>query len=314
MPLIFLKLSGSDFKLQSLFNVIIVNYNSTRHSFKNIAALLKSSLHDNINIWVQDNASWDGAIRLKHRFPAIHLTLNPQNLGFGAAINQVIGQGRAPYVMLINPDACIEDGFFESVLEYMDKHRDIGILGPKVLDDDGSVQGSARAFPNPLTALFGRNSFLTRIFPNNALSRANVLNLNGANDRPMAVDWVSGACMVIRRDALPQTGNMDERFFMYWEDADLCKRMWLKGWKVVYYPKAVVSHQVGQSSRTKPYFTIYHFHKSCFRLYAKYAKWYDIPLIPIVIVALMIRAGAVVALTTLRRLKPAKTSRLSNSA
>ncbi len=284
-------------------DIIIINYNSTRHSTINIAALLKSQIRDLITIYVQDNASNDGAVDLRQSFPPIQLTLNPKNLGFGAAINQVIGQGRAPYVMLINPDACIEDGFFESVVDYMDKHRDIGILGPKVLDDDGSVQGSARAFPNPLTALFGRNSFLTRIFPNNALSRANVLNLNGVNDLPMTVDWVSGACMVIRREALAQTGNMDERFFMYWEDADLCRRMWLKGWKVVYYPKAVVSHQVGQSSRTKPYFTIYHFHKSCFRLFEKYAKWYHIPLIPIVIVALMFRAGAVAAWTTLKRLQ-----------
>ena len=116
----------------------------------------------------------------------------------------------------------------------------------------------------------------------------------------MEVDWVSGACMVIAREALQQTGNLDERFFMYWEDADLCRRMWENGWKVIYFPGAVVHHQVGQSSRTNPYLAVMHFHKSCFRLFEKYSGWYFMPVYPLVIFALALRGLCIAALATFK--------------
>jgi hypothetical protein len=205
-------------------------------------------------------------------------------------------------VVLINPDAFIENDFFTKILVYMQNNLSIGILGPKVLDYDGTVQGSARAFPNLLTGFFGRNSYLTKMFPNNPISRANILNLSHPKDQSMEVDWVSGACMVIRKEALIRTGHLDERFFMYWEDADLCRRMWENGWKVVYYPKAVVHHQVGQSSRTHPYLTIMHFHKSAFKLFVKYSKGYQTFFYPFVASLLMIR-GILVAFLTLIKTK-----------
>jgi GT2 family glycosyltransferase len=284
--------------MDKLFDVVIVNYNSTEHTKHNIEALIASDFGDRLNIMVVDNSSNEDVMILKQRFTRIHLLSNPKNIGFGAAVNQAILHSRAPYVVLINPDAYVESGFFKKILTFMQNHPSIGILGPKVLDYDGTVQGSARAFPNLLTAFFGRNSYLTRMFPNNAVSRANILNLNSLEDQSMTVDWVSGACMVIRRDALTQTGHLDERFFMYWEDADLCRRMWENGWKVVYYPKAVAHHQVGQSSRIHPYLTIMHFHKSAFKLFVKYSKGYQAFFCPLVASLLLIR-GILVAFLAL---------------
>jgi len=286
--------------MNKLFDVIIVNYNSTRNTEHNIQVLLKSDRKEHLNIIVQDNASNEDVITLKQRFAHIHLSLNQKNIGFGAAVNQAILNSKAPFVVLINPDAYIEKNFFSKTFAYLQKNPSIGILGPKVLDFGGTIQGSARSFPNLLTSLFGRNSYLTKVFPNNAISRANILNLNYSTDQSMEVDWVSGACMVIRREALAQTGNLDERFFMYWEDADLCRRMWENGWKVVYYPKAVVHHQVGQSSRTRPYLTIMHFHKSAFNLFAKYSSGYQVLLHPFVASVLAIRGILIAFLATIK--------------
>jgi hypothetical protein len=105
----------------------------------------------------------------------------------------------------------------------------------------------------------------------------------------MAVDWVSGACMVVRRDVMEAVGAFDERFFLYWEDTDLCRRIRDAGWKVVYVPRAEVIHSVGKSSGTRPLFSIFQFHKSCYRLYDKYARRPYSIFTPIAGIALMLR-------------------------
>ena len=105
----------------------------------------------------------------------------------------------------------------------------------------------------------------------------------------MEVDWVSGACMVVRREAMQAVGGFDKRFFLYWEDTDLCRRIWDAGWKVIYYPQAKVIHSVGKSSSTRPIFANYQFHKSCYRLYEKYAKGPFSIFTPLAGIALMYR-------------------------
>jgi len=183
--------------------------------------------------------------------------------------------------MLLNPDSYVMDGFFETIIHYMENNPKVGIVGPKIFDHDGSIQGSARSFPTPLTALFGRSSLFTRFFPNNPLTRANILTTISDGRTPMKVDWVSGACIIVRRKSVDDIGLMDERFFMYWEDADWCRRMWKKGWMVVYFPQASIIHYVGVSSGQAFLRSIFEFHKSSYRLFNKYTKnslWFLRPL------------------------------------
>ena len=182
-------------------------------------------------------------------------------------------QSTAPYIVLLNPDTHVTHGFFECVLRYMEENPDVGIIGPKVLNRDGSVQGSARSFPTLLTAFFGRNSLLTGWFPNSRLARQSIPTNISDGVAPMAVDWISGACMVVRKKAIDDVGFMDERFFMYWEDVDWCKRMWHSGWKVVYFPQASIVHYVGGSSDKLVLRSVFEFHKSCYRLFNKYTKF-----------------------------------------
>jgi GT2 family glycosyltransferase/glycosyltransferase involved in cell wall biosynthesis len=272
-----------------LLDIIIVNYNSTDYLLRCIKSIYGSLRELPAKVFVQDNASQDGVDRLKAEFPKVILSKNRYNMGFSRAINNALRQGDSPYIVLLNPDSYVMDGFFEPILRHMEENPDVGIVGPKILDHDGSVQGSARTFPTPLTGLFGRSSLLTRLFPNNRLTRENILTTRSDGKSPMEVHWVSGACMVVRRKAVDHVGLMDERFFLYWEDADWCRRMRRKGWKVVYFPESPVVHYAGASSEQAPLRSILEFHKSSYRLFEKYRKPSLWLLKPLAIVGLSLR-------------------------
>lgn len=283
-----------------LLDIVIVNYNSTDHLLRCLGSIYDSSQGIRTNIFVQDNASEDGIDRVLSMFPKVLLTKNSSNMGFARAVNKGLRQGSAPYILLLNPDSLIQGSFFEKIFDYMEEKPEVGILGPKILNPDGSVQGSARAFPNFFTGLFGRSSLLSRWFPNNAITRRNVLTFELKGITPTEVDWVSGACIVVRRKAVEAVGLMDERFFMYWEDADWCRRMWKKGWKVVYFLPARVVHHVGASSSTRPVRSLYQFHKSSYKLFNKHARVALRILSPLVAFGLVVRFGLVAMLSALR--------------
>jgi len=274
----------------SLVDIIIVNFNSTDYVLSCIQSIEDAIEEDAIaNIFVEDNHSSDQVERINTRFPHVFLTINPRNIGFAAAINRALTRSSAPFVVLLNPDSIVNKDFIKTLLAYMANHPDVGIVSPKILNSDGTVQGSARSFPTPMTALFGRSSFLSRCFPNNKLTSQNILTHRSDGKTPIEVDWVSGACMMIRRKAFLDVGYLDEHFFMYWEDADLCKRFWDHGWKVVYYPKVEVIHFVGGSSEKSPIKSILEFHKSSFKIFFKYSNPTYRFFSPFVATALMFR-------------------------
>jgi GT2 family glycosyltransferase len=255
-----------------VLDIVIVNHNSTDDLMLCLQSIYDSLGDIPTTVFIQDNASDDDLDRLHSSFPQAIVSKNRDNIGFARAINKGLAQGAAPYVALINPDTIVHKGCFEETLTYMEKTTDIGVVGPRVLNTDGTTQGSARAFPTPFTGLFGRNTVLTKWFPNNPITRANMLTSRSHIKMPMDVDWVSGACMVVRRRAIEEVGLLDTRFFLYWEDADWCRRMWQKGWKVVYHPIPTVVHSVGTSSSKRPLRSLIEFHKSCYRLFDKYNR------------------------------------------
>jgi len=270
-------------------DIIIVNYNSTDFLLECIDSIYRSLNGRSAQIFVEDNASTDGVDRINRHFPDVCVNRNRLNIGFGAAVNQAIRKGKSPYVVLINPDAKIEKGLFDEAVDYLNENHDIGIIGPRVFDSTGDIQGSARSFPTPLTALFGRQSLFTRLFPDNRITQANLLANQSDGQTPIEVDWVSGACMLVRRKAIDQTGLMDERFFMYWEEADWCRRMKDKKWRIVYYPRATVLHYVGKSSTKLLVRSIYEFHKSVYLLFQKYNNGSLHFLKPLIISGLFLR-------------------------
>jgi GT2 family glycosyltransferase/glycogen synthase len=256
-----------------------------------------------VNIFVLDNGSCDDPDQIPQLYPNIHFIKNAKNIGFAAAVNKAIAMGNAPYVTLLNPDTLVTDTFFEEAFSFLEESSKIGLIGPKILDENKNIQGSARSFPTILTSLFGRNSPLTKMFPNNAISRSNILTITNDGFTPMSVDWVSGACMIVRRKVIEEVGMLDERFFIYWEDADWCWRIRQAGWQVVYYPKAVIFHSIGQSSSTNPIYAIYHFHRSSFYLFKKYTQWPIRSLDPITLFLLAMRFFLVMLLQILEQRK-----------
>ncbi|MBN2033310.1 MAG: glycosyltransferase family 2 protein [Deltaproteobacteria bacterium] len=279
-----------------MIDVIIVNFNSTRWVLRCLESFRDEIKRQRVKVIVQDNASSESLACIKEAFPDVLVRRNAGNIGFARAVNQALEVSGSEYVTILNPDTVVMEGFWPSSLEFMVENPQVGVLGPAILNPDGTVQGSARAFPGLLTALFGRNSPLSRLLPKNAITRANVLSRRSDGITPMEVDWVSGACMLVRRQAIKEVGMMDPRFFLYWEDADWCRRMWMKGWKIVYFPSAKVVHQVGASSSTKPVLSLYEFHRSSYKLFNKQIKDPFGLLSPFVAFALAMRFGLVLAL------------------
>ena len=278
-----------------MLDIIIVNYNSTDCLLNCLKSLYDTLADLSANVFVQDNGSRDGVGRINKQFPEVHFCQNKSNIGFASAVNNALKQCSAPYVVLLNPDSLVKKGFFISILQYMTDNPNVGIIGPKILDGDGKIQGSARSFPTPLTAFFGRKSLITRLFPNNPVTTSNVLTTQSDGKTPMEVDWVSGACMVVNKKAIDKVGVLDERFFIYWEDADWCRRMRDAGWKVVYFPKSCVIHHVGVSSDQFLIRSLFEFHKSVYLLFEKYSKPSSLMLKFLIISGLFLRFCFVVA-------------------
>ena len=250
---------------------------------------------------VFDNGSNDHVGLIETTFPKISLIRHHRNLGFSGGVNQVLKKTSSPYIVILNPDTIIFDDFFESVIAYMKKNSDVGIVGPKVINADRCVQGSARAFPTFRSAFLGRRSLFTRMFPNNRFTCANILSNLSDGKTPMEVDWVSGACMVVKRQALEDVGLLDERFFLYWEDVDWCKRMWDKGWKVTYYPQATIQHTVGGSSERNLICSVFEFHKSAYTYFVTYFKSPKLLKKPLIIAGLSLRFLGILLLQFTRR-------------
>lgn len=282
-------------------DVVIVNHNSTDELVACLSSIDRHGSGEEIGVVVVDNASHDDVGRVSQQYPAVELVKNTDNVGFARAVNDGLSRGTAEFVMIMNPDTVVTPRFFRKMVEYMVENPRIAILGPKVLNEDGSLQGSARSYPTISTLFFGRTSLLTRFFPRSSLARKSVPALNSDGVLPMDVEWVSGACMLVRRSAVSAVGMLDERFFVYWEDVDWCRRMRESGWRVVYYPQATIVHRVGASSETMYMKSLLTFHISFFRYYEKYSRMLLITA-PLVCAGLALRCVAVAGLATMRRL------------
>jgi GT2 family glycosyltransferase len=293
-------------------DIIIVNFNSTDYTIECINSIRKKSGLSNYTINVVDNCSTDDPERIKKIFPEIDLINNTKNIGFGRAVNRALQMTNGELILLLNPDSVFSNGKFNEIIDFIKKNKNIAIVGPKVLDYDGEIQGSARRFPNILTSIFGRKSPITKFFPNNSIIRKQFPCFGEDGSKPIIVDWVSGACMLAKRKALEQINGFDRQFFLYWEDADLCRRLKKKGWLVAYHPAAEIVHHVGKSSDSAPVFSIYQFHKSSYLLYTKDLKRSAKILKPFAFLGLSLRCLFVIGLSYYQKILHQKYAKRRN--
>jgi GT2 family glycosyltransferase len=251
--------------------LLIVNYNAgddLRRALESGAGECAASGWEAV---VVDNASTDGSASHVAAFaPHAKLVRNPVNVGFGRAVNQAAAATTAPLLLIMNPDCHLAAGAVAALRAELDAEPSCAVAGPRILDPDGAVQGSARGDPDMLTGLFGRTGGLRALAPSLPVARRNVVvdDAIRSGQRSVAVDWVSGACMLVRREAFAAVGGFDERYFLYWEDADLCRRLRGRGFQVRYVPGATAVHRVGRSSRTSAAPSIRAFHDSAYLYYA----------------------------------------------
>jgi hypothetical protein len=231
-------------------SIVIVSWNVKdflQRCLASLAAEAARSPFPSFQTIVVDNASSDSSqAMVRSGFPNVELIANEYNLGFTRSNNQGIAASRGRHLLLLNPDAEVQPGALASMVSYLDEHPEVGVLGPQLLNPDGSIQSSRRRFPTLATA-FVESTVLQRYFPRARLLWRYYCEDHSAQET-QEVDWVVGACMMVRRQAVEEVGPLDESFFMYSEELDWCYRMKQAGWKVVYLPEAKVVHHYAKSS------------------------------------------------------------------
>ena len=248
---------------------VLVNFNAGDELRRALQSIADQQHGREWEAVVVDNASVDGSADIALEFaPQARVIRNAENVGFGRGVNQGIAASTAPVILIMNPDCRLEPGSLATLERELANDPECAIVGPRILSPDGSVQGSARGDPDMLTGLFGRASTLRRLLPWLPVAKRNVVDATVSGTGSVVVDWVSGACMLARRSAVTAVGGFDERFFMYWEDADLCRRLRARGYRTRYAPAATAVHRVGHSSRTVRAFAVRAFHESAYLYYS----------------------------------------------
>jgi GT2 family glycosyltransferase len=277
-------------------DLVIVNYRSYDELTGCLESLESARRIVRHVIVVDHESDLTAAAALVDRFPWAYVVERSTNEGFATGVNIGARLTDSPFLLFLNPDCTVAPSTIEALVHFARTRPDAAVVGPQILNADGTVQGSARRFPGVTTAIAGRSSWLTRRFPNNLLSRHNLPALE-SRSTPLDVDWVSGACMLVRREAFEQIAGMDEQFFLYWEDADLCWRLADAGWRTVYFPGARVVHAGGRSSIHAYKESLAAFHASAYLLFRKRTSpWLAGVLGPLVRLALQVRLHALLYL------------------
>ncbi|HEX8966905.1 MAG TPA: glycosyltransferase family 2 protein [Chloroflexota bacterium] len=226
----------------------IVSYRTPALLRQSLAALDAQRQSVSLEVTVVDNASGDrSADMVADQFPWVHLIRNPRNVGFGAAHNQAMRRAQGRYWLILNSDATPSPGALGTLVGFMDANPTVAVAGPGLRYPDGTRQSSRRRFPT-LATLFLESTQLQRFCPNNAILRRYYVQ-DRPDGEPQDVDWLVGACLCVRPAAARQVGLFDERFFMYSEEIDWCRRFRAAGWRISYVPAAEVVHHEGGSSR-----------------------------------------------------------------
>ena len=248
-------------------SVVIVNYQTFELTKNTINSIFEYSYPFSLEVIVVDNASSDDSLsRLKDYFNEnVTFIASKENNGFAAGNNQALKIAKGKYVLLLNSDTVVWENTLEDIYNYMERHPDVGAAGCRVVLENGKLDKACkRSFPNV------KNSFF-RLFHIPTNSKDDNYNLDDLpDDEVYEIDCLTGAFMFIRKEALDEVGFLDETFFMYGEDIDLCFRIKGAGWKIIYYGKSEITHLKGASSKKQKSKLIYEFYRAMYIYYKKH--------------------------------------------
>jgi N-acetylglucosaminyl-diphospho-decaprenol L-rhamnosyltransferase len=231
----------ADRGLQAAIDVVVVSYNSADSLRRCVGPLMADA---DLRVFVVDSASVDGSLETLEGLNAVRIPLDA-NRGFAYGCNRGWRAGSAPYVLFLNPDAVLQPADVRVLAAVLEREPETGAVGPRLVNDRHGLEYSQRRFPK-LRSTYAQALFLHRIFPESTWADELIRNRD-AYDRPGSPDWISGACILIRRAVLERLGGWDESFFLYSEDTDICLRIRDIGFEVHYTPNATAIHVGGGS-------------------------------------------------------------------
>ncbi len=287
--------------MSAVISAIIVNHNAgglLRHC---VDSLLNCPLE--IEIIVVDNASTDSSLDALRGLPYVQIIENLANVGFATACNCGARVASAEFILFINPDCFFEPGALVRLMHTWRVDERVGMVGGVLANSDGTEQaGGRRAVPTPwrsFVRIFGLCRLANR-WPK--LFFDFYLHKQPLPDGPIEVEAISGACMMVRREAIEDVGLWDEGYFLHCEDLDWCMRFRQKGWKILFVPHARISHALGACGRSRPVFVEWHKHKGMVRFYCKFFRpQYPGVLMGLVVAGVWLRFGLIATYYTVRR-------------
>lgn len=222
-------------------SIILLNYKSCGLIKQSLKNLLSDKLPVSHEIFIVDNDSRDGCIKMVNTFfPTVRTISSPTNVGFAAGNNLAIKQAQGEFLLILNPDVAVMSDAIIKLLNFMRQNPKIGIAAPRLINPDGTVQSSCYRWPKHLTPIY-RRTFLKRLpWVKSQLNWYLMKDFDHRTTRSVA--WVLGACIMVSSEAIKKTGLMDERYFFYMEDMDWCRQFWECGYKICYYPEAEMVH------------------------------------------------------------------------
>ncbi len=280
----------------------IVNYNTKKDLERCINSILHNPPDCSYEITIVDNDSKDGSKEFLKRIKIKNITyiFNEKNLGFGKACNQIAKTSSTSYILFLNPDVEITENSVNRLIDFLRNNKQTGAVTGKLLYPNKSFQLSCRQFPTIFRVLFGRESFLRKISPNNNFSKQYLMTeLN--YDKIQFPDWARGAVMLFRTELFRKIGGFDERFFLFFEDTDICFRLKKAGYRIAYFPEAIFYHKLGSSTQKERLKTKIIHNISMF-YYIRKNMNYSFTILSILFIALIIRLVFIFPILTLKEI------------
>ena len=251
-------------------SIIIVNWNTCEITLQALRSVYQETQGFDFEVILIDNNSADKSVeKIRAEFPQVQLVVNTDNLGFGRANNQGLKIAKGEYIFLLNSDTIVLNGAIQTLVKYLDEHPAVAVLGPKLLNADKTFQHSCRRrLPNPLNSFFHLFG-LARLFPKSKMATNYKRYADDSNVTEPA-EILSGAAMFFRRQVYETVGGFDERFFMYGEDVDLCKRILDAAYKIMFVHTAEIIHLGGASSKKRKTKSLINFYEAMWIYYDKH--------------------------------------------